>query len=93
MRNLLSFVMFAALVVVLLEVIAPAAGLGMAVGWSARQAPQVIDRTNKSDRLDAPQIKSRRLAPPGAPVPVGCEAVFSTLSKEKQANFPGRCLA
>jgi len=24
---------------------------------------------------------------------VGCDPVFSALSKEKQANYPGRCLA
>lgn len=97
MRNFVSYVLASALVVLLLAVIAPA-GFGLSV--AARQSvegqgavPQTVDRTHKSDRLQVPRASGRQITPPGAPVLVGCEPAFSTLAKEKQANFPGRCLA
>jgi hypothetical protein len=97
MRNFLSYVLVGVLVVVLLDLVAPPVGLGLgSAAWPSvggGTPPQVVDRTHKSDRLQVPRANGRRLAPSGAPVPVGCDAVFSTLSKEKQANFPGRCLA
>jgi len=98
MRNIVSYILAAALVALLLEVIAPPAGFGFgAAAWPSieRQglAPQSIDRTRKSDRLLVPKASGRKLPPPAAPVLVGCDAVFSALSKDKQANYPGRCLA
>jgi len=42
--------------------------------------------------MPVPKASGRRLTPP-VPVLVGCDPVFSALSKEKQANYPGRCLA
>lgn len=95
MRNFLSYILAGALVVLLLDVIAPPVGLGLAA-WppvDGQTVPQVVDRTHKSDRLPVPRATGRRTTPPNAPVLVGCEPVFSALSKEKQANFPGRCLA
>jgi len=97
MRNVIPYVLVAALVTLLLEVIAPPAGFGFgAPAWSSieRQgpAPQIVDRTRKSDRLLVPKASGRRLVPPAAPVLVGCDPVFSALSKDKQANYPGRCL-
>jgi hypothetical protein len=56
-------------------------------------APQIVDRARKSDRLAVPKASGRQLTPPAAPVLVGCDPVFSALSKEKHANYPGRCLA
>lgn len=97
MRNFLSYVLVGALVVLLLDVIAPPAGLGLSVAaWPSvdgQTKPQVVDRTHKSDRLQVPRASHRGTTPPDASVLVGCEPVFSALSKEKQANFPGRCLA
>ncbi len=97
MRSFLSYVLGGALVVVLLDIVAPPVGLGLgSAAWpsvDSESPPQVVDRTHKSDRLQVPRANGRRLVPVGAPVPVGCEAAFSTLSKEKHANFPGRCLA
>lgn len=97
MRNIVSYVLAGALVTLLLDVIAPPAGFGFgAAAWSSieRQgpAPQTVDRTRKSDRLLVPKATGRRLTPPAAPVLVGCDPVFSALSKDKQANYPGRCL-
>ncbi len=98
MRNIVSYILASAFVVLLLAVIIPPAGLGFGVAaWPSveRQglAPQIVDRTRKSDRLPVPKASGRRLTPPAAPVLVGCDPVFSALSKEKQANYPGRCLA
>jgi hypothetical protein len=98
MRNTVSYILAGAFVVVLLDVVAPPAGLGFGVAaWPSveRQglASQIVDRTHKSDRLLVPKASGRRLTPPAAPVLVGCDPVFSALSKEKQANYPGRCLA
>jgi hypothetical protein len=93
MRNILSYSLAGALVVVLLDVVAPPAGLGAA--WSTFEggaASQVVDRAHKSDRLHVPRASGRQMTPRSAPVLVGCEPVFSALSKEKHANFPGRCL-
>lgn len=97
MRNIVSYILAGAFVVLLLDVIALPAGLGFrAAAWPSveRQglAPQIVDRTHKSDRLPVPKASGRRLTPP-VPVLVGCDPVFSALSKEKQANYPGRCLA
>jgi len=95
MRNIVPYVLAGALVTLLLDVIAPPAGFGFgAAAWSSveRQGPQTVDRTRKSDRLLVPNASGRRLPPPAAPVLVGCDPVFSALSKDKQANYPGRCL-
>lgn len=97
MRNIISYVLAGALVTLLLDVIAPPAGWGFgAAAWPSveRQglAPQIIDRTHKSDRLLTPKASGRRLPPPAGPVLVGCDPVFSALSRDKQANYPGRCL-
>jgi hypothetical protein len=98
MRNIISYSLAGAVVVLLLDIVAPPAGLGFsAVAWPSveRQGltPQAVDRTHKSDRLLVPNASGRRLTPPGAPVLVGCDPVFSALSKDKQANYSGRCLA
>jgi hypothetical protein len=96
MRNFLSFILAGTLVVLLLDVVATPVGLGLGVaGWPSvdgQAVPQMVNRTHKSDRLSVPRASGRRLIPPKAPVLVGCEPVFSALSREKQANFPGRCL-
>ena len=96
MRNFISYVLASAFVVLLLAVVTPPAGLGVAARPSIegqRLAPQIVDRTRKSDQLPVPKATGRRLTPPAAPVLVGCDPVFSALSKDKQANYPGRCLA
>jgi hypothetical protein len=95
MRNFMSYVLASAFVVLLLAVVTPP-GFGVAARPSIegqRLAPQIVDRTRKSDQLPVPKATGRRLTPPAAPVLVGCDPVFSALSKDKQANYPGRCLA
>jgi hypothetical protein len=98
MRTIFSYILAGALVLLLLDVIAPPAGfgLGLAAWPSVDQnglSSQIVDRTRKSDRLQVPKASGRQITPKAAPVLVGCEPVFSALSKDKQANFPGRCLA
>jgi hypothetical protein len=95
MRTIFSYILAGILVVLLLDVIAPPAGFGFGVAArpSVHQNPQIVDRTRKSDRLQVPKASRRQLTPKAAPVLVGCEPVFSALSKDKQANFAGRCMA
>jgi hypothetical protein len=95
-RTLVSYVLFGALVVLALDIIAPPAGFGLAVG--ARPAidvtPQVVNRTHKSDKLLLPMANERRKTPPHKPaVLIGCEPVFSSLSAAARVNFAGRCVA
>jgi hypothetical protein len=96
MRNIISYSLASAFVVLLLAVISPPTGLGLSVAArpsveKQEAVRQIVDRRHKSDRLQVPRASERQITPP-APVLVGCEAVFSSLSKEKRANFPGRCL-
>jgi hypothetical protein len=98
MRNFVSYVLASAFVVLLMAVIAPPVGFGLSVSArppieGQRSVPQIVDRARKSDRLQVPRASERQTTPPAAPVLVGCEPAFSALSKEKQANFPGRCMA
>jgi hypothetical protein len=97
MRNFVSYVLASISVVLLLAVVTPAGfGLGVAARPSVQghvMTPQIVDRAHKSDRLPVPKASGRQLTPPAAPVLVGCDPVFSALSKEKHANYPGRCLA
>ena len=49
MRNFLSYVLVGALVAILLDIVAPLAGLGLGVAaWPSAdsQMPQVVDRTH-----------------------------------------------
>jgi hypothetical protein len=100
MREFISYILAAIVVVIALDAIAPLAGFGLAIG--ARPAieqenatGQVVDRTHKADRLQVPAANGRRMSPPRAPaaVLVGCEPVFSSLSANARANFAGRCAA
>lgn len=96
MRTLVSYVLFSALVVLAMVVIAPPAGFGSGEsGWPAVDVtPQVVNRTHKTDKLLLPLANGRRKTPPHKPaVLIGCEPVFSSLSAGARANFPGRCVA
>lgn len=54
---------------------------------------QYVDRTRKSDRLNAfgSTIDKRPIFRKPAKILVGCDPVFSPLSTAASANFPGRC--
>lgn len=96
MRNFIWYILAGALVVLLMDVIAPPVGLSLTVARPSVEGsapPQVVDRTHKSDRLQIPTASGRRVTPPNTPVLVGCDPVFSSLSTAKQINFPGRCIA
>ena len=98
MRSVISYILAAALVVVLTGIIAPPAGFGLAVGaWPSvdgNASPQFVDRSHKSDRLQFPTANHRRNTPSRHPAMlVGCEPVFSALSSGARANFAGRCVA
>jgi hypothetical protein len=98
MRGFVSYTFAGIAVVLTMDTIVPPASLGWAViAWPAvgESAPsQVVNRDHKSDRLQVPLANDRRTVPPAAPsVLIGCEPIFSPLSRGIRANFPGRCLA
>ena len=98
MRSVVSYIFAAALVVLVMDIIAPPAGFGLAVGArpsvDRNARPQIVDRTHKGDRLHLPVANERRNTPPGKPAMlVGCEPVFSALSSGARANYAGRCVA
>jgi hypothetical protein len=94
-RRSISYILAAALVALLMEVIALPAGFGFAVvarpSVDGNARPQVVNRVHKSDRLQLPAANGR---PAGKPAMlVGCEPVFSSLSSGARANYAGRCVA
>jgi len=94
MRKFVSYGFAGIAVVLAMEVIAPPAGLGLALmAWPAvagSATPQIVDRTHKGDRLHVPRANDRRRTPPSAPpVLIGCEPVFSALSSAR-ANLTDR---
>jgi hypothetical protein len=98
MRGFVLYLFAGILVVLAMDVVAPHAGLGLAVmAWPAVNkdaTPQAVDRTHKGDRLQIPTANGRREPPPTAPATlVGCDPVFSVLSSSAYANYPGRCIA
>jgi hypothetical protein len=97
MRNFISSIFVAAAVGLVLDAVVLPAGFSFAVnvGPSVDRdlRGQVVDRTRKSDRLQAP-LASRRKSPPRTPTMlIGCEPAFSSLSTGAHANFAGRCLS
>jgi len=96
-RSVISYILAAAVVVLVMDVMAPPAGFGLAVGArpsDGNTRPQIVDRTHKADQLQFPAAHNRRNLPSGKPAMlIGCEPVFSSLSSGARANFAGRCMA
>jgi hypothetical protein len=98
LRTVISYILAAAFVVLVMDVLALPAGFGLAVGArpsvDGNGMPQIVDRTHKGDRLQFPAAHDRRNAPAGKPAMlIGCEPVFSSLSSGARANYAGRCVA
>jgi hypothetical protein len=95
MRGFISYILAGAVVVIAMDAMAPPVGLGLATGTSlaVEEAGQVVDRTNKGDRLQVPLANGRRIPPRAPAMLVGCEPVFSSLSTGSRANFAGRCVS
>lgn len=101
MRGFVPYVAAAFCAAILADVTAPPAAPGRsAFGNPAPQSDsfhyyrQSVDRTHKSDRLDARPTFGKRQAPSKpAPIMIGCDPAFSPLSGATSANFPGRCAA
>ena len=92
MRNIVSYFFAGAFVVLLLDAIVPPAGLvlGPLHGHQSRGSywrPRLLIALDKGDRLLVPKASGRRLTPPAAPVLVGCDPVFSSLSKDHRPTF------
>jgi hypothetical protein len=97
-RKVVTYVLAAALIVLVMDVIAPPAGFGVTVGArpssDGNARPQIVDRSHKGDRLQFPTAHNRRKPPVGKPAMlIGCEPVFSALSSGARANYAGRCVA
>jgi hypothetical protein len=97
MRGLASYLLAGILVMLVLDFIAPPAGLGLAIGAQPTadrvMVPnQVVDRTHKGDRLPLPTDIGKQQTP-HAPLLIGCEPAFSPLSTSARATVPGRCVA
>lgn len=98
MRKFVSCIFAGSAVVLAMDVIVPPADLGLALmarpAVAENTTPQIVDRTHKGNRLQAPMTNDRRWTPSRAPPGlIGCEPVFSALSSGARANFPGRCVA
>jgi len=98
MRGVFLYILAGVLVILAMDVLAPPLGLGVpVVAWPALDhgaVSQVVNRAQKSDRLQVPVTTGPRRPMPRAPaMPVGCEPVFSALSNSAYANYPGRCVA
>ncbi len=98
MRGLTSYLLAGILVMLVLDFIAPPAGLGLAVGATPAvgyAAPnQIVDRTHKGDRLVLPTEVGKQQTPIPLPkVMVGCDPAYSPLLTSARASTAGRCIA
>jgi len=99
MRGFVLYLVAGTLVVLAMDLIAPPAGMGLAVGaWPVVEPESImqsVNRSNKSDRLLVPTTAVGKKQTPRKPpvVMVGCDPVFSSLSASARANFSGRCVA
>ncbi len=97
MRNFISYILAGSIALLVMDVFGAPIGLNLAVfAWPAVDGAaihQVVDRTHKSDRLPIRTLSGRQTLPQNTSVLIGCEPVFSPLSKGNQLNFPGRCIS
>ena len=98
MRGLASYLLAGILVMLVLDFIAPPAGLGFAIGAqpaNERVAPdQIVNRTHKGDRMTLPRDIGRQQTPRELyRIMIGCEPAFSPLSSSARVNVPSRCIA
>jgi hypothetical protein len=101
MPSLVTYLAAGALVVLVMDAVAPPAGVGLSLAtWptvenepTTQDPPQTVNRGGKGDRLPVPIV--RRSIAPQAPhrILAGCEPVFSPLSAAAQLNHLGRCVA
>jgi len=106
MRGFAVYILAGIFTVLALDIVAPPAGMGLAIGaWPTAEmgtiGTQSVDRSNKGDRLDVIEAGgiSRKgktqigsTPAPRQPVPVGCEPAFSPLSGSAAANFARGCV-
>ncbi|HZL39180.1 MAG TPA: hypothetical protein VFC45_02750 [Pseudolabrys sp.] len=97
MRGLTSYLLAGILGMLVLDFVAPPAGLGLAVGAAPAvgYAPptQIVDRTHKGDRLVLPTEVGKQQTGPLPKVVVGCDPAYSSLLTSARASTAGRCIA
>jgi hypothetical protein len=99
MRGIASYLLAGVFVVLVLDIVAPPAGLGFSPVGAAPAAIndvtlQSVDRTNKGDRVPVTTIgKNQPEQQKPQKMLTGCDPAFSPLSAQARANFARSCVA
>ncbi|MFN3657884.1 MAG: hypothetical protein ACK4UO_11570 [Pseudolabrys sp.] len=102
MRVFAAYLLAGCLLLVASALLAPPEGFVLSYGAGSiaprAQTPlQIVDRTNKGDRLALPSRQPMQLKLKPAPAKhemlAGCDPAFSPLVASASSNFPRRCLA
>ncbi len=96
MRSVVSYFLAGAVVLLVMDVVAPPAGIGLQLdAWPSvnEAAHQTVNRADKRDRLPLP-IARKPMSPAQQPqhLLVGCEPAFSPLLAAAHTNFAARCV-
>jgi hypothetical protein len=97
MRGFLSYVIAGLLVVLALDMVAPA-GFGFSsvgaspVVYNGDSSLQSVDRTNKGDRIAVTTVSKRKPEVPAPKMLAGCDPAFSPLATSAHANFARSCV-
>lgn len=97
MRGFVSYLIAGILVVLTLGMIAPLVAfspVGASPAVSNSNAPlQVVDRTNKGDRVPVTTVSKQKPEAPRPPALLaGCDPAFSPLAASARANFARSCI-
>lgn len=95
MRGVISYLIAGIFVVLALGMIAPPIAFSPVGATPASKggALQLVDRSNKGDRIPVITIgKQRPETPRPPPMMVGCDPAFSPLAASARANFARSCV-
>lgn len=96
MRGFMSYLIAGIFVVLALGMVAPPVAfspVGASPASNGGAALQLVDRSNKGDRIPVMTIsKQRPETPRPPPMMVGCDPAFSPLAASARANFARSCI-
>ena len=96
MRGFVSYLIAGILVVLTLGMIAPLVAfspVGASPAVSNNVTLQVVDRTNKGDRVPVTTVSKQKPEAPRPPALLaGCDPAFSPLAASARANFARSCI-